>query len=204
MVGARQMLNGEYMKEGKAGLLSWGGGCRMSRKAVWEGGCVSLPSLARSTHPCPTALPTHKSRGPVTGLRKKEAPKSWHHRTWGERVSQGKTWPTPSHAVGSPAQTGPWALPGPRSQVPAVRGVPGSGSSRLQVAMEQWLGGGRGEPEGGHLLRRLVSEGRSREGGTWGAGRIRGMRFCFEKVISLWTWENPAESRGSSQWVETE
>lgn len=137
MVGARQMLNEEYVKEGKAGLLTWGGGCRMSRKAVCEGGCVSLPSLARSTHPCPTALPTHKGRQPVMRLGKKEAPKSWHHRTWDERVSHGKTWPTPSHAAGSPAQTGPWALPGLRSQVPAVRGVPRSGSSRLQVAMEE-------------------------------------------------------------------
>lgn len=115
------MLNEEYMKGDKAGLRSWGGGGRMSRKAVYEGGCVSLPSLVRSSHPCPTALPTRKSRGPVRRLRKKEAPKSWHHRTWDERVSPGKTWPAPSRAAGSPAQTRPWALPGLRSRVPGER-----------------------------------------------------------------------------------
>ncbi|OWK05474.1 hypothetical protein Celaphus_00002256 [Cervus elaphus hippelaphus] len=75
----------------------------------------------RSSHPCPTALPTRKSRGPVRRLRKKEAPKSWHHRTWDERVSPGKTWPAPSRAAGSPAQTRPWALPGLRSRVPGKR-----------------------------------------------------------------------------------
>lgn len=63
-------LLSESMKEGKAGLLSWGGGCRMSRGAVSEDGCVSLPLLARSTHPCLTALPTHKSREPMRETEK--------------------------------------------------------------------------------------------------------------------------------------
>lgn len=111
-----EYLLSESMKEGKAGLLSWGGGCRMSRGAVSEDGSVSLPLLARSTHPCLTALPTHKSREPMRETEKEGR----KHRKAGITEPRMRQFFTKEDMhrhmqQGRPARTGPWALPGVRS-----------------------------------------------------------------------------------------
>lgn len=166
MVGARQIFV-EWINKGKKDrFLSWGGGCRTLGGATFGDSCASFLTLATQ----PRWL--IKAECPLGRLRRKEAPKRWHHRSWGWESFKEEGMATPSCAAG-------------RYSLSLLEQVLGRwhGSfleGRLQRPVGWGMGGGREEE---HMKADILSElgrwGEEREEVAWGGGRIQERLWFF-------------------------